>query len=300
MIALEPEFRKRIGDIFGDAGRRWLGDLPRILDEYAARWSLTLEAPYELSGNYVAPARRADGTRAVLKAGVLPHEVSFSIAALRHWDGDGCVRVFEHDRAAGVALIELVRPGTPIVEIDDGEATLIATRLMRRMRRPAPVDHGVPTLGEWGRAFAELRARHDGTTGPLPATIFERGESLYFDLIKSQTETIVLHGDLHHLNILRAEREPWLVIDPHGVVGDPAFEICSWMLNPAGLARRPDVAGVLARRLDVFASELGLDRQRLRDWSIAFAALSAAWSDESHHLEGCEASMALAEQLMTV
>jgi streptomycin 6-kinase len=167
--------------------------------------------------------------------------------------------------------------------------------------RPAPENHVFPTIVEWGRAFAELRQRHDGTSGSLPMALFERGEALYWELAASQAEPVVLHGDLHHWNVVSAERQPWLAIDPHGVVGEPAFEVGAWMRNPVGepdearfLLRQPDPRAIISRRLDIFAEELRIDRDRLRDWSVAFAVISACWSDESNHANGVAWSMAAA------
>ncbi len=310
MIDLDPAFRDRITRVFGDEGRAWLDDLPAILRTYADRWGLTIEKPYPLSYNYVAPATREDGTRVVLKAGVPREQIACEIAALQHWAGDGAVRVLESDPPGGVFLLEHVAPGSPIIEIDDAEATQIAARLMRRIWRPAPVNHAFPTLADWGTAFADLRARHGGTSGPLPQALFDRGAALYFDLVRSQAEPVVLHGDLHHWNILSAEREPWLVIDPHGVVGEPAFEVGAWMRNPAAfedgpfkarsLLLQPDVRGILARRLDIFGEELQVDRDRVRDWGIAFAVLSACWSEESTHAESWHQAMTVADHLSTL
>ncbi len=309
-MALDPAFEKRMVEVFGEDGRTWLDGLPALLEAYATRWDLEIHAPFPLSYNYVAPCTREDGTPAVLKAGVKRGPVGHEMAALGHWGGDGAVRVFESDEAAGVFLLEHLKPGVPIIAIDDAEATTVAARLMRRIWRPPPADHAFPTLADWAGAFDLLRKRHHGTTGPLSKAKIERGASLYRDLLASQPDQIALHGDLHHTNILSAEREPWLIIDPHGVVGDPAFEVGAWLRNPVtdpgeryeerGLLRQPDVAGILSRRLDIFASELALDRQRLRDWGIAFATLSACWSDESSHTESWQQALTVADILATL
>lgn len=310
MIDLDPAFNKRMVEVFGDDGRSWLECLPALLDEYEARWSLKIQPPFPLSYNYVAPCTRRDGTQAVLKCGVQRGPVGHEMAALRHWDGDGAVRVIESDATAAVFLLEYLKPGVPIIAIDDDEATTVAARLMQRIWRPPPDDHAFPTLADWSEAFDLLRQRHDGTTGPLPREKVERGDAIYRDLLASQRNEVVLHGDLHHTNILSAQREPWLIIDPHGVVGDPAFEVGPWLRNPVtdpderyeerALLRQPNVASILNRRLDIFASELALDRQRLRDWGIAFATLSACWSDESNHTESWQQALTVADILATI
>jgi streptomycin 6-kinase len=304
----DEAFRARMISVFHDDGAVWLQRLPDLLDEYGGRWGLEIGASFQpLSYGYVAAATRADGSRCVLKASVPRHDLQFEIEALRHYDGRGAVRLLEADIDAGVMLLERAEPGTPVIAIDDVEATRIAAGIMRELWRAPAARHAFPTVADWGAAFGELRARHEGGSGLLTRALLDRGDALYRELAASQGEAVVLHGDLHHWNIVRAERAPWLAIDPHGLVGERAFEVGSWMRNPVGdpggpwearlLARQPDVRAVLSRRLDIFADELAIDRQRLRDWSIAFAMLSACWSDESGHRDGVDQASMVAEHL---
>jgi streptomycin 6-kinase len=312
MIDLKPAFRDRMIRVFGDHGREWLERLPSIIDEYAQRWELRIDPPLYLSYNYVAPATRSDGSPAIFKCGVVAENSSIraEIAALQHWDGDGAVLVLEADGDAGVFLLERLIPGREIVELDDVVSTRIAAGLMRRLWKPTPAEHTFPTLHDWGKAFALLRERHGGTTGSLPGALMERGERLYGELLASQAQPILLHGDLHHFNILSAQREPWLIIDPHGVIGEPAFEVGPWLRNTVGdpngphrhlyLLNQPNARAVLDRRLNDFSQLLEIERGRLRDWGIAFCTLSACWSNESNHRDGWEQALAVAEILETL
>jgi streptomycin 6-kinase len=320
---IDAAFRNRIIRAFHEDGAAWLDALPDLLNDCAARWNLTLGQPFTpLSYNYVIAATRADGTDAVLKLGVPRPDLRFEIDALRHYDGDAAIRVFDADPASGVSLLERAIPGDPIVLLDDDEeATRIAAGIMRRLWRAPAAGHSLPTVASWGSAYAELRARvadwgsayaglrarNAGGSGQIPAPLFDYAESLYFSLDASRERDVVLHGDLHHWNIVRAQREPWLAIDPHGLVGDPGFEVGSWMRNPVGdedhpdaarlLVRRPDLSAVLARRLDIFSDELALPRERLRDWALAFAILSACWSDESNDAPGRDQAVLIAQHL---
>jgi streptomycin 6-kinase len=299
-------------NVFGDAGRDWLDRLPSIVDEYAHRWQLSIEPPLALSYNYVAPATRADGTPVIFKCGVVADNSSIraEIAALKHWNGDGAALVLENDAPNGVLLLERLVPAEPIVEIDDEMSTRIAAGLMRRLWKPPPAQHAFPTLAEWGMAFGELRERHDGATGPLPAGLIGRGETLYGELVATQADPILLHGDLHHFNILSAQREPWLMIDPHGVIGEPAFEVGPWLRNTIGspdgphrhlyVLHRPDAREVLGRRLGDLSKLLEIDRERLRSWAIAFCTLSACWREEGSDTSGWEQALAVAEILETL
>lgn len=278
-VRLTDDFRNKITRVFGDDGARWLERLPALLADCETRWRLKLDLPYELSYNYVAPARRADGSRVVLKAGVPNEERLCEIEALRLDDGRAMVRLLDHDAAEGVSLLELLQPGTPLAELaDDEAATEIACALMLRLWRPPPARHAFPTVERWSRAFERLRAEHAGGTGPLPADLVEIAERSFVDLCASTSEPVLLHGDFHHWNILSAEREPWLVIDPKGVVGDRGFEAGPFLSNR--LLELAEPRRALARRVDQLSARLRIDRDRLMAWGLAHAMLSAAWSAE--------------------
>ena len=122
----------------------------------------------------------------------------------------------------------------------------------------------------------------------------EAAEGLFAELIASTTENMLLHGDVHHFNILSAERAPWLAIDPQGVVGDPAFEIGPFLHNPS-----PQPTSVLKRRLDQFSDELDLDRERLHGWAVAQGVLSAWWCMEDG-VDCWEEGIAYAERLRAI
>ena len=127
-----------------------------------------------------------------------------------------------------------------------------------------------------------MRRHFSGGTGPLPAPLVEQAEALFAELIASQAEPVLLHGDLHHFNILAARRQPWLAIDPKGVVGEPAYETGALLRNPAEMLAGPHPGRILARRVDQLCEELDLDRERVRGWGVAQAVLSAYWSWEDH------------------
>ncbi|MGH3359674.1 MAG: aminoglycoside phosphotransferase family protein, partial [Nocardioidaceae bacterium] len=105
--------RDNVSEVWGTAGRRWLDDLPRLLDEVADAWSLTVGDPYRLSLNWVAPAVRSDGTPAVLKLGVPESDhLGNEAAALTRFDGHVAVRLLDRDARRGALLLELAEPGT--------------------------------------------------------------------------------------------------------------------------------------------------------------------------------------------
>jgi streptomycin 6-kinase len=276
------------------ADAAWLAGLPARLAALAARWSLTLGPHFPGIGiNYVAPATRADGTPCVLKVSRFVAETRHEIAALRLWDGDGAARLLAADPDGGALLLERLTPGTTLVEVasaDDDAATRVAAGLLRRLWRPAPDHHALRSLGSWCAAYDRNRAALRAGAGGFPASLFREADALRADLLASSGPATVLHGDLHHENILRAGRAPWLAIDPKGLAGDRHFDVCQFFRNPWPGAP----PAVNRRRLEIFCAELGLDRARVEDWCLVHAVLDACWDYEEGN--AWERAIAYAEQ----
>ncbi len=278
--------------------------LRSLLDRCARRWSLTLLSPYaNLSYSYVAPVVRADGTPAVLKVARPGMELHTEIAALRLFDGRNSVRLLDVDPLEGVLLLEKLCPGPPLTTLagdaGDATATSVAASVMRGLWRPLPCDHSFPTIEDWGAGFHRMR-EHSRNSAALPLRIVDRAVNLFEELAGSMSPPVVLHGDLHHDNILMAERDPWLSIDPKGVVGEPAYEVGALLRNlwpdrhSLGNPQR-----TLERRVWQLAEELDLERSRVRGWGLAQAVLSAWWCIEDGE-DCCDSSLAVAELLSRV
>lgn len=256
---------------------------------------MRIGVPFALSYNYVAPATLADGTEAVIKLGPGIPELAHEINALRHFDGRGIVRLLDADPAHGIMLLERASPGTPLAELDDeASMTDAAATVMLELWRPAPAGHSFPTVAELASGLQTLRDLFDGGTGPLPQDLVEIAESHFRELLGSAAEPELLHGDLHHWNIVRAQREPWIAIDPKGVVGERGYEAGAFLRNH--LLHLPDPKRALARRVDQLSERLALDRRRLIAWGIAHNMLSAWWSVEDHG-SGWEGALAVAQML---
>lgn len=254
----------------------FLSGLPALIVEFEERWGISVGPPFEeLSYHYVAPAVNARGEDVVFKAGIPRPDMDHEITAMRLYDGRGIARLLEADAARGVMLLERLRPGKMLTTVPEEErAVSIAAEVMRSLWRPAPDGVDLPGVVEWLAAFSEHRARH-GAADPLPPGALDRAEGMAADLLASSTERFVLHGDLHHFNILSAQRAPWLAIDPHGVIGERAYEIGAFLRNPTLQTRE-----VTLRRFERFVEELGLDRGRARAWSYVNTVLSAVWTLE--------------------
>ena len=270
------ELVKNVTEAWGQAGADWLERLPALVAEIEERWSVRASEPFDLSYNYVASAVRADGAEVVLKLGVPNDHHRRELEALRIFSGRGAVRLLIGDPDRGAMMLERLKPGAPLGEVpDDEQATSIAAGVMRRLWRPAPSEHRFPEVSEYGGGLKWLQGQLD-VTGPLPKPLVVRAEAMLRELLEERNEPVVLHGDLHPWNILSAEREPWLAIDPQGLVGDSAYELGPFIYSLPLPHEHP--ARVLARRLDQLAEELGFERGRIMNAAMPRTVL-AAWPE---------------------
>jgi streptomycin 6-kinase len=282
MIPVDPAYcQRKILDMHGDYGAQWLAQLPGRVAECAARWSLQVLPPFPVeSYSYVAPAVRAGGEPAVLKVGVPDEELDCQIEALRLWDGRGACRLLEADAARGCLLMERVLPGDPLKALaaGDEEITRVAVETMQRLWRPAPAaPHAFPSVAGWASALDKLRLRFGGGAGPFPAGPIRRAERQFAELL-ADGASLLIHGDMNWGNILRAGREPWLVIDPKGVVGDPLYDAATFLNDPPEGLSEPELRRLLARRVAQIARMLCVEPERVRLWAQAHCILAGVWT----------------------
>ena len=264
---------------FGDRGEEWLERLPVILADVAALWKVSLLDPFpDLSINVVIPALCEDGREVVVKAGVPSREIETEAEALRCFDGEGAVHLIKAEEPEGLLMLERLRPGTSArASLDENEAIEVAASVICRLRRDLPINGSFPTLEEWFAGLDRYRNKHRSLSGPLPLSLVEKGEAIVLELLASTEREVLLHGDLHHGNLLVSGDE-WVAIDPKGVIGDETFEVCPFLRNRIPeLLREDDLRVMLERRIDRFADALELDRQRLVAWAFAESLLSAVW-----------------------
>jgi streptomycin 6-kinase len=284
-------------------GAAWLERLPRLVVECGAQWGLDVGAPFEPDAHraspttatvparpstgatisWVAPATRADGTPAVLKVSFPEPESEHEAAALRHWDGAGAVRLLAHDPERRALLLERCEPGTPLWALGDEEdANAIAAGVLRALWGAPPPAGGAPfrTLaGEARRWAAEHPGRWERHERPFERSLLDAAVGWIGELLGSPAPPVVLHQDLHGGNVLRAAREPWLAIDPKPLAGEREFDVASLLRDRRPeLAVDPAPARRMRRRLDQFAAELDLDRERARRWGVIHAL---AWGVEA-------------------
>ncbi len=282
MSALSEDFIQFMRAVYGtEAANAWFQRLPSLLEECAQRWQLKLLPPFEhLSFHYVAPAVRADGTPVVLKTCAFSDEFEYGLVALRLFNGRGIARLLAFDEEHKVMLLERLQPGTMLASLvpeQDEQATSILAEVMRQLWRPAPAAHTFPTVEQLGHGLRQLRAHYAGGYGPFPPRLVDEAMELFATLSASAPQTMLLHGDLQHYNILRSG-EVWLAIDPKGVVGDPGYEVGASFYNPMPhILEVSNLEQMLARRVAQLSEELGIERARIRGWGLA-QCVRNAWN----------------------
>jgi streptomycin 6-kinase len=312
---LPPKFITTIQNGYGEEGKAFLKALPESIAEASTQWNLTDVQPVPmLSYNFVAFANRfpspsgrgvrGEGENVVIKMAVPNREFKSEMAALKLFNGEGACRLLEYDEEKYWALLERLNPGVMLATLeDDDEATRIAAEVMRKIWRPidnvgaryiVPLQEFIK-LTDWFDGLKRLRKMFDGGTGPLNAKLVERVESSVKDFFGENHHPVLMHGDFHHFNVLSSERG-WLIIDPKGVIGPAGYEVGPFMMNPWGEILNGTTFRLrLKRRIDILHEHLGFERERIREWSLAHAILSAWWDIEENKIP--EYSSAFAEMM---
>ncbi len=277
-VKLPEKFTQNILDLHAKKGGQWLNNLPDLIAEISEKWSLSVKQPFpNLSYNYVAPCVCADGTQAVLKIGFGEEDsVIFSEAGfLKLLDGNGAVKLLRFDKDYCALLLERLIPGENLKRIcqtDDEQATRIAIEIMRRLLCKPPETGEFPTLKNW------MNGLQTAAKVNFAPRLVAKARNYFAELSDAPEQNLLLHGDLHHENILSAERESFLAIDPKGVIGDIGYEIGVFLNNQRRLIRtRQNLSQILAQRVEQFAQSFEIEPQKLRKWAFAQAVLSAWW-----------------------
>ena len=257
----------------GDTARAWLAKLPALVAEITEAWDLEVGPPLQPGGNisWVAPARRrCDGLEAVLKV-QLPHpESDPEPHVLRAWAGEGAVRLFDHDPDRRALLIEACTPGLGLVDQPGVfEVAAIGAAIGARLHRATPPD-GLRGLEDLLDDWADDLEEHlEPRRGRDPALVRRALETMR-TRPRACADPVLLHGDLNPTNVLSAEREAWLAIDPKPIVGDATYDGSRLVTQPDPL-RTADPAATLEGRLRIVADAYEVDVSSLREWCLVDA-----------------------------
>jgi len=270
-----PGFATRIStlppdDVVPDArwtvsGSEWLRTLPQLLDRLILEWDLRVDGP-STSGTcaVVVPVQSGSGP-AVLKVGWPHHEAAAEHLALRHWDGAGSVRMLRAEPRRFALLLERADRTTDLTTVPVQVACAVIGGLLAQLRVPAIAR--TPRLSQYaGRQVERLAAAPE----ILPRRFVDQARHLADSLGQDpDVDACLVHTDLHYENVLAAQRQPWLAIDPKPMAGDPAFEVAPALWNRSDeLGTGSSVRVNLRRRLETVCGHGGIDRERARAWTI--------------------------------
>lgn len=242
-----------------------------MFEPWLARWGLCIDGEaLSTHSSELLPVRRA-GVPAMLKL-AREDEERRGVPVLEYWNGEGAARVLAHEghallleRATGpLSLSRMVYMGRD----DQATGILCAVACKLHAPRAQPLPDSLVPLRVWFAPLAPVAAAHGG--------VMAEAASVAESLLSAPREPVVLHGDLHHDNVVDGEKRGWLAIDPKGLYGERAFDFANLLRNPD-----PEPAlhpGRMARQVDVIAHCADLERTRLLQWILAFAGLSAAWA----------------------
>jgi streptomycin 6-kinase len=271
-----PVFVTNMQQLYPQTGHPWLRDLPTHLNQLAQEWNFEFVRTLpDLSYSYVALVKYADN-HAILKMAPTEHSLEQQTHCLSCFQKKAPT-IFHFHTKLNAVLMEHINPGHSLKNTvkagQDDAATQIICGVIRELRFQTKPTREFKHLSELGRELAIL-------TGQIDKPLLDKATALFHDLSQDRTNDILLHGDLHHDNILSADNG-WKVIDPHGYIGDPAAEVATMIRNPMDcFPSERSLKHTLERRLSILKDELPYDPKRMNAWAFCINVLSAAWTYE--------------------
>ena len=272
MIALE----KNIINLYGEKGKHWLNNLPNLIAEVAETYRLSNLKPINnLSVNYVLSGFQGSQP-IILKLGLDIDGFKREAAALMAFSGFGVVPMLSENN--GLLMLMCAVPGVslkPQFPENDAEAINITANVIRRLHKaPIPRAHVFPHIKDWLQALDK-----DWT---IAAEYLQKARRLRDHLLKTSAKEVLLHGDLHHDNMLQ-NGDDWAVIDPKGVIGEPTYEVAAFIRNPIpALLAHDKCLSIINHRITRFAEVLELSERRIIDWCFVQAVLAWVWALEDN------------------
>ncbi|MDQ4008324.1 MAG: aminoglycoside phosphotransferase family protein [Actinomycetota bacterium] len=281
-MSLVPEhFADMIEIREGEEGEAWVAALPGQVDSLLASWGLSLDGETRFGYvGIVVPVRCADDTPAALKVSYPDADSAGEAPTLSAWDGDGSVRLLAQDESGFALLLERLEPDRSLfaVPVDEGVSTLGA--LLSRLHRTA-APAGLARLADQSRRWLDtIPPRWDRHLRTADARLLDAALATLREVGPCAGDAL-LHGDPHYGNVLAGTREPWLVIDPKGLAGDPEFEVAPALWNRVDeLVLADDPRRAIRRRTDQLCEAAGLDRGLAYRWTVVRAVEDVLWRME--------------------
>ncbi|PWK64689.1 streptomycin 6-kinase [Streptomyces sp. CG 926] len=283
----------------GEAERTWIAGLPSLVADLLDRWEVQPDGGIGSGeASLVVPVRRTDGSRAALKLQMPRAETTAALIGLRAWNGDGIVRLLDHDPESSAMLLERLDGSRTLASVEDDDVAMDALAGLMARLHAVPAPEGLRDLGDVARAMlAAAPAACAALPDPSDQRRLRGWASAVAELVDEPGDRM-LHWDLHYDNVLAAEREPWLAIDPEPLVGDPGFDLWPALdTGWAGLHATGDAPRMVRRRFDLLTEALGLDRRRAVVWTRARLLQNTLWDIEDGHTAIAPSQTTMAEAL---
>lgn len=283
---MNQKFVKFQENIHGkDKSKKWLEDIPKILNELKEKWQLEIGEEFELSYNYVISAKRSNQESVVIKI-YFPEDPEFrnQLELLKATDGKSAIKVLGYDFDNFAVLLEQCIPGRTLSSLNnEDEETNIFCEVVKNLWVKPPLNHKFLGIEKELEDFNWYLKNYSKFKDYIDETIIIKAKEKYQYLLKTQTDLYLLHSDLHHENILESERR-WLAIDPKGVIAEREYEITAFLRNPIKRAENNLITkDILIKRLDIITDQLKLNRQRIIDWSFCQTLLSVIWGLQTNN-----------------
>jgi len=268
-------------NILGENGQMWLDNLPNTIAILAKHWNLSNIIPVaNMTYNYVAKALQSDNQPVVLKIGFDVKVITDEKKALEYFDGNASIKLINYHEAHNTLLLQQAIPGISLKALYPANAELVmdyyVATMQKLLSRPLPKEHNFRHIRDWLQALDRIKL------GELPQNLLTKAIQLKNALLASQTKEILLHGDLHHDNILQ-DQDAWLAIDPKGIIGEPEFEIAAFdFIRNTEWTNNSQIKQLFLSRIAVMATKANLDAERIKKWIFVRSMLGAAWVIEDN------------------
>jgi streptomycin 6-kinase len=198
---------------------------------------------------------------------------------LKAYVGVGTVKIYHHTDSA--ILMQEINPAYELADLtksgNDNDATMIFCDVVKKLHSKRIVSESLLPISDLGQGFQRYKA---SSNRKISDDLLRKAQRIFFDLEATQKNKVILHGDLHHFNILYDDVNGWLAIDPKGYIGEPEFEIAAYLKNPIGFSKFFLDKQIIKQRIQIIEDQLGYDRDRMLKWAFTLTILSVIWNIE--------------------
>lgn len=270
--------KKNMENIYGNIGIKWITDLPFTVDKLRNFWNLRNVQPVSnMSFHFVAKAVTESNQSVVLKIGIDKKVIDNEMSVLKFFDGRAAVKLIDYNEQYNALLIHQAIPGNSLKSVYPEQSEYVMDEYIKTVNKlhkfKLLANSSFPHIKEWLVALDQV------SSDKIPVNLLNQAIQLKNNLLQTSRNEILLHGDLHHDNVLLNGNE-WIVIDPKGVVGEVEFELAAFDFIHSSELNKNNLESLFLERIKLLSMKARLDCQRLKGWVFVRLILAAAWSIE--------------------